>query len=85
MDKHADNCDWHLDQYPWECTCGATWRDSKENCPHCGAQLQGDPIPEQSRHLFGATHFSRKIGVYDTYKDRTVEYQCPDCGQRWRS
>lgn len=21
--KHADNCDWHADQYPWECTCGA--------------------------------------------------------------
>lgn len=18
---HADNCDWHVDQYPWECTC----------------------------------------------------------------
>lgn len=21
--EHADNCDWHLDQYPHECTCGA--------------------------------------------------------------
>jgi len=19
---HASDCDWHLDQYPWECTCG---------------------------------------------------------------
>lgn len=19
---HANNCDWHVDQYPWECTCG---------------------------------------------------------------
>lgn len=19
--SHADNCDWHFDQYPWECTC----------------------------------------------------------------
>jgi hypothetical protein len=19
---HAWDCDWHLDQYPWECTCG---------------------------------------------------------------
>ena len=21
--KHSFGCDWHLDQYPWECTCGA--------------------------------------------------------------
>ena len=20
---HASDCEWHLDQYPWECTCGA--------------------------------------------------------------
>jgi hypothetical protein len=19
--KHAEDCDWHLDQYEWECTC----------------------------------------------------------------
>ena len=23
MTQHADDCDWHVDQYPWECTCGA--------------------------------------------------------------
>ena len=23
MTQHDDNCDWHVDQYPWECTCGA--------------------------------------------------------------
>jgi len=23
MIKHADDCGWHVDQYPWECTCGA--------------------------------------------------------------
>jgi hypothetical protein len=21
---HSAYCDWHHDQYPWECTCGAT-------------------------------------------------------------
>ena len=21
---HKRNCDYHADQYPWECTCGAT-------------------------------------------------------------
>ena len=20
---HTSDCDWHTDQYPWECTCGA--------------------------------------------------------------
>lgn len=19
---HASDCEWHIDQYPWECTCG---------------------------------------------------------------
>jgi hypothetical protein len=22
--KHHTICEWHLDQYPWECTCGLT-------------------------------------------------------------
>jgi hypothetical protein len=20
--NHSGDCEWHLDQYPWECTCG---------------------------------------------------------------
>lgn len=29
---HHPICEWHLDQYPWECTCGltapkASWHD----------------------------------------------------------
>lgn len=54
-------------------------KDNKENCPHCLAELQGDPIPEDSQKLYGATHFSRKIGLYDQTKDRTVKWMCPDC------
>lgn len=57
--------------------------NSKESCPLCGADLQGEPIPEESQHLFGATHFSRKIGVYDINRDRTVAYHCPDCKGEW--
>lgn len=19
---HSSDCEWHMDQYPWECTCG---------------------------------------------------------------
>jgi hypothetical protein len=25
---HASDCEWHLDQYPWECSCGALPRMS---------------------------------------------------------
>jgi len=53
-------------------------------CPACNANLQGEPIPEKSREHFGnATHFSRVIGIYDTRRDRTTDWQCPDCGHRW--
>lgn len=24
MTAHHQDCDYHADQYPWECTCGAT-------------------------------------------------------------
>lgn len=58
-------------------------KDSKENCPHCDIELQGEPIPKHDQKLFGATHFSRKIGIYDFSRDRTVKYQCPDCSGEW--
>ena len=58
-------------------------RDSKEVCPYCTADLQGNPIPKEQQEAYGATHFSRKIGIYDIDRDRTVEWQCPDCGCRW--
>lgn len=58
-------------------------KDNKENCPHCLAELQGDPIPEDSQKLYGATHFSRKIGLYDQNTDRTVKWMCPDCKGEW--
>ena len=25
--RHADNCEWHFDQYDWECTCGAVKKE----------------------------------------------------------
>ena len=52
-------------------------------CPHCKANLIGNEIPKKDQHLFGATHFSRKIGIYDMERDRTVRWQCPDCHQEW--
>ena len=56
-------------------------RDSKEHCPECKADLQGDPIPMESQHLFGATHFSRKIGISDG--DSVGYWKCPDCKHTW--
>lgn len=58
-------------------------KDNEEKCPHCNTDLQGEQIPKESQHLFGATHFSRKIGIYDMDKDRTTMYQCPDCDEQW--
>lgn len=58
-------------------------KDSKEYCPHCNKDLQGDAIPLENRHLYGATHFSNKIGIYDLEKDMEVKYLCPFCNGEW--
>ena len=63
--------------------CKRALRDSKEFCPKCKADLQGEPIELESQHLFGATHFSRKIGLYSMERDMTTHYRCPDCGHEW--
>ena len=50
-------------------------------CPHCGANLLGAPIPEKSRPSFGnATHFLRVIGIERRDDDYISSYRCPDCG-----
>ncbi|NCU19037.1 hypothetical protein [Caldibacillus pasinlerensis] len=57
--------------------------ESKEYCPFCGADLQGPPIPKEIQHHYGATHGSRKIGIYSREEDRVIKWQCPDCGKEW--
>lgn len=59
------------------------YNDNKENCPHCGANLQGTPIDKDAQEMFGSTHYSRKIGIYDFDADRVVSWCCPDCGKEW--
>lgn len=55
-----------------------------DTCPLCHADLTGEPIPEASREHYGQhTHFSRRISIYDRSRDRTVAWQCPDCGGTW--
>jgi hypothetical protein len=53
-------------------------------CPACNADLTSAPIPQEHLEHYGdETHYSRVIGVYSIVLDRTVEWQCPDCGYRW--
>lgn len=51
----------------------------KDLCPHCGADLQGEPIPgDDDRHL------SRKVGVeVPGFYDGTAYWCCPDCRLAW--
>ena len=58
-------------------------KDNYELCPYCQCNLQGEPIPKEQQISYGATHFSRKIGIYDLELDRTVKYCCPDCNREW--
>lgn len=39
---HGADCAWHVDQYPWECTCGAIGDSDLLR-----AQLMGEPLPER--------------------------------------
>jgi hypothetical protein len=57
-----------------------------ETCPHCAANLQGDPIAEEYRECYAptSTHYSRIIGieVRGVY-DGVLYWSCPDCGGTW--
>lgn len=55
----------------------------RDECPACHADLTGQEIPSEQRHLFGATHFSRRIGLSDIRLDRVTHWLCPDCGHEW--
>lgn len=58
--------------------------EQRTECPHCGANLIGDPIPERLRANYSAPyHWRREIMIVDPDKDMVVAYECPDCGKRW--
>jgi hypothetical protein len=59
------------------------YKNNAEFCPACETNLQGDPIDTDKQYMYGATNFSRKIGIYSMEKDSTVEWACPDCNHRW--
>lgn len=57
--------------------------NNKEYCPYCNANLQGEPIPKESQQFYGATHFTRKIGITSIDVDSIRKWQCPDCHKEW--
>lgn len=40
MIKHADDCGWHVDQYPWECTCGLVYRQHLDRIEQLTAEVE---------------------------------------------
>lgn len=48
-------------------------------CPSCGHDLRTEWQNPDGQTING----SRVIGIYDRDRDRTVAWQCPDCGERW--
>lgn len=53
-------------------------------CPHCSADLWGDPIPEGIRENYSPPYrWRRDTGISDRDADRIVAWECPDCHKRW--
>lgn len=55
-----------------------------DTCPHCGADLLGEPIPERFQHPGHGTRYRRALaveirGVYDG----PLFYGCPFCWGTW--
>lgn len=60
---------------------------NRDNCPHCGVSLIGDPIPKELEHHYKPPFFWRRdIGIeYPEKYDGVWEYMCPDCKGTWPS
>ncbi len=57
-----------------------------DNCPHCNANLIGDPIPPEIAPHYSGTHWRLDIGIeYPKKYDGIWEYMCPECGGKWPS
>jgi hypothetical protein len=57
----------------------------EENCPKCGISFKGDPIPKEHQEAFGATHFSKIIGIEDPIVyDGISWWKCFSCEHVWK-
>lgn len=55
-----------------------------DNCPKCNVSLIGDPIPDDIKEHYSATHWRREIGVeIPELYDGVWYWKCPDCGHGW--
>jgi hypothetical protein len=55
-----------------------------ESCPKCEANWKGEPIPPESRSLFGDNEwFSKVICISSMQQDRAIAWQCPYCNACW--
>lgn len=70
---HCPNCKVDLDG-------GSIWGHFFKET---GSHTEADRIAE----MYGATRekgqWGRQIGIYDMEKDRTRQWQCPDCNHIW--
>ena len=74
MTKHTDNCDWHVDQYPWECTCGAIPRKAAmDKLIAQDADMTTIPLPhwryrmgDRVTKTKGSSWTGRVVGFYST-------------------
>ena len=47
MSEHPKECAWHVDQYPWECTCGLVYRQHRDRIEQLTAEVERlrDAVP----------------------------------------
>jgi predicted RNA-binding Zn-ribbon protein involved in translation (DUF1610 family) len=64
-------------------------RTTSQTCPHCEANLIAQEIPKESRPYYlpygteddgRFLFYSKVVGIYCMWRDRTVKLQCPFCG-----
>lgn len=74
---------------------GSIWEYFYKALQETGYYHDASPIPSDEAEKeadriaanYGATRtegqWGRQIGIYDMERDRTVEWECPDCHGRW--
>ena len=65
--------------------CGLPAEEESRHCPHCKANLDGEPIPRDKRKYYGkSTHFGRETGIeVSGVYDGVLYWVCPDCNGEW--
>jgi hypothetical protein len=63
---------------------GVTYTIDYNNCPHCGADLFGEVIPEHIRPAGCGHRYHRGLGIeIRGVYDGVLFYACPDCHGTW--